>query len=188
MRKVKMRYNTEMIVNRYNSGEELEYVFFWGHTIQPGKIKKGCLSQWHNCRFEVDGVVFHTSEQFMMAQKALLFQDEETYEKIMQADNPKDYKALGRLIRNFNQKIWDDNKYQIVLRGNIEKFSQNPELKEFLIGTGDKVLVEASPYDNIWGVKLALDNELILNPNNWAGENLLGFVLMETRDTLRLEK
>ena len=182
-----MMYNKQMIVDRYNSGEELEYVFFWGHTMEPGTIKKGCLSQWYNCRFEVDGVVYHTSEQFMMAQKALLFQDKEIYEKIMKADNPKDYKALGRQIRNFNQQVWDANKYQIVLRGNLAKFSQNSDIQAFLLGTENKGLVEASPYDKIWGVKLAADNELILNPNHWRGENLLGFILMETRARLRLK-
>lgn len=180
-----MRYNTQMIIDRYNSGEPMEFIFFWGHTANPGKIKKSCFSQWYACEFEVDGQKYHTAEQFMMAQKALLFGDHATYEKIMAADNPKDYKALGRLVKNFIPTVWDENKLQIVVKGNIAKFSQNEAIREFLLGTGDKVLVEASPYDEIWGVKLGMNDPKIQDPNNWRGENLLGCALMETRDILR---
>ena len=180
-----MKYNVDLIRDRYNRGEALEFIFFWGHTTKPGKIKKSCLSQWYDCRFEGDGVLYHTTEQYMMSQKALLFGDTETFEKIMASDDPRDYKALGREVKNFEPGPWDAKKYEIVLAGNILKFSQNQELKSFLLETGDKVLAEASPYDGIWGVCLAMDDPLIADPNNWNGENLLGFALMETRDILR---
>ena len=180
-----MKYTTEMITERYNRGEEMEFIFFWGHTNTPGKIRKSCCSQWYPCEFEVDGQKYYTTEQFMMAQKALLFKDHETYEKIMAANDPRDFKALGRKVRNFDPETWNERKYQIVVKGNIAKFSQNEELREFLLGTESRVLVEASPYDNIWGVKLALGDPRIQNPNNWQGENLLGFALMETRDYLK---
>lgn len=180
-----MKFTTDIIVNRFNSGEPVEFIFFWGHSAPAGVIKKSCFSQWYPCEFTLDGVRYHTTEQYMMAQKALLFRDEEVYAQIMAADNPKTYKALGRKIRNFDQKVWDAHKFDIVVRGNIGKFSQNPGLKEFLLSTGEKVLVEASPYDGIWGVKLGLNDPLIQNPNNWQGENLLGFALMEVRDILR---
>lgn len=179
-----MKYNVKMIQERYNSGEEMEFIFFWGHTAKPGKITKACFSQWYPCDFEIDGVRYHTTEQYMMAQKAKIFGDQEIFEKIMTADGPHDYKALGRKVRNFVPEIWDQEKAKVVLKGNIAKFSQNEELKEFLISTGDKVLAEASPYDDIWGVKRKMDDPEIMNPNNWMGENLLGFVLMETRDIL----
>lgn len=180
-----MKYNTDMIRERYNRGEALEFIFFWGHTTKPGKIKKSCLSQWYNCNFEEDGVLYHTSEQYMMSQKALLFGDAETFGKIMASDDPRDYKAMGREVKNFKPETWDAKKYEIVLAGNILKFSQNRELKNFLLETGDKVLAEASPYDGVWGVCRAMDDPLIADPNNWNGENLLGFALMETRDILR---
>ena len=180
-----MKYNTDLIRERYNRGEKLEFIFFWGHTSKPGKIKKSCLSQWYDCRFEENGVLYHTTEQYMMSKKALLFGDNETFEKIMSSEDPRDYKALGREVKNFDPETWDAKKYEIVLAGNILKFSQNEELKSFLLDTGEKVLAEASPYDGIWGVCLAMDNPLIENPNNWNGENLLGFALMETRDILR---
>ena len=121
----------------------------------------------------------------MMAQKAALFGDEETRKKIMAAGHPREYKALGRDVKPFDAAAWDREKYGIVLQGNLAKFSQNPELLAFLLGTGDAILVEASPYDAVWGVKLPADDPRIHNPREWKGENLLGFALMETRDRLR---
>lgn len=179
-----MMYNTEMIRKRYNDGEVLKFVFFWGHTEKAGYIGKTCLSQWYPCEFEVEGTRYCTTEQYMMAQKAVLFGDQELYEKIMHAGHPREYKALGRQIRNFKQNVWEQHKYEIVLKGNVAKFSQNAELKEFLLGTGERVLVEASPYDRIWGVGIKAEDMAIQNPNNWQGQNLLGFALMEARSLI----
>ncbi len=180
-----MKYTREWITERYNAGERRNIIAFWGHTPHPGKMTKACLSQWYDCRFEADGVRYHTTEQYMMAQKARLMGDASTCAKIMAADNPRDYKALGREVQHFDAEVWDRAKYDIVLRGNLAKFSQNPELFAFLDSTGDSILVEGSPYDGIWGVKLGTDDPQIDNPNAWRGENLLGFALMETRDILR---
>ena len=157
-----MKYNREWAVEKYNAGEDIQVIAFWGHTPNPKKMTKACCSQWYDCLFEVDGVQYHTTEQYMMSQK-----------------------ALGRLVQNFDGSVWDQHKYEIVLRGNLAKFGQNPELWAFLNGTGDSVLVEGSPYDGIWGVNLSIDDPRIHNPNAWQGENLLGFALMETRDILR---
>lgn len=180
-----MRYDREKLIERYNSGETMEFIPFWGHTNKPGRIRKSCMSQWYDCRFEAEGERYHTAEQYMMAQKARLFNDEETFARIMAAEDPAEYKALGREVRGFDAEAWDREKYGIVLRGNLAKFGQNPELWAYLDGTGDCVLVEASPCDGIWGVKLGMEDERIRDPNQWGGENLLGFALMETRDILR---
>ncbi|SUY42887.1 NADAR family protein [Clostridium perfringens] len=88
------------------------------------------------------------------------------------------------MVKNFNENIWNERKIDIVVKGNIEKFSQNEELKKFLLNTKNKIIVEASPYDSIWGVGLSVNNENITNPNKWSGKNLLGFALMEVRDFL----
>ena len=120
----------------------------------------------------------------MMAEKARLFNDKEVEEKIMECEYPKKIKALGRTVKNFNEDIWNDNKYDIVLRGNYAKFSQNEELKKFIINTKNRVLVEASPYDSIWGIKMSYEDNNIENPHCWQGKNLLGFALMEVRDKL----
>ncbi|MDE5557354.1 MAG: NADAR family protein [Ruminococcus sp.] len=180
-----MKYSVKNISDRFNKKEKLKYVFFWGHTPSPdGTITKTCFSQWYNCKFTVDGVEYSTAEQYMMSQKALLFGDTEINKEIMSAKHPKQFKELGRKIRNFNEKIWNDNKTDIVIRGNYDKFSQNPELKDFLLKTGKRILVEASPYDKIWGIGMTADDSRVYNPFEWNGENLLGFCLMEVRDML----
>ena len=121
----------------------------------------------------------------MMAEKARLFGDKETLEKIMAATVQGKIKALGREVKNFDQTEWDKCKHTIVLTGNFQKFLQNPELKDFLLRTGDKILVEASPRDRIWGIGMGRANENACNPAAWRGRNLLGFALMEVRDELR---
>ncbi len=180
-----MKYTRESIVERYNNGEAMNIIPFWGHTPNPKKMTKACFSQWFDCHFTVDGDPYHTAEQFMMASKAKLMGDEATRQKILAADNPSAYKSLGREVQNFDPQLWDANKYDIVLQGNIAKFAQNPELFAFLDGTENSVIVEASPYDDIWGVKLGISDPAIHDPNQWQGQNLLGFALMETRDILR---
>ena len=124
-------------------------------------------------------------EQYMMAAKAELFGDKEIRDQILKCSDQKQIKALGRKVRGFEQKVWDKFKYAIVLLGNWHKFSQNRELREFLLSTGDSVLVEASPYDAIWGIRLAASSPEAQDPMKWRGQNLLGFALMEVRDELR---
>ena len=179
-----MKYDLENLIKDFNSKKKLKFIFFWGHSQNGDEITKACFSQWYNCKFAVDGVTYHTAEQYMMAQKALLFNDNDIFNKIMNSKHPKEYKELGRKIKNFSDLKWNENKYQIVLKGNIAKFSQNEKLKTFLLNTGTKILVEASPYDKIWGIGLSADQENIENPLTWNGENLLGFALMEVRDSL----
>ena len=135
--------------------------------------------------FRVETHTYCCMEQFMMAEKARLFGDEETLEKIMEARSQGKIKALGREVKHFDQTEWDKCKHTIVLTGNFQKFLQNPELKDFLLRTGDKILVEASPRDRIWGIGMGKANENAENPTAWRGRNLLGFALMEVRDELR---
>ena len=103
-----MKYTRESIIERYNAGEEMNIIAFWGHTPNPKKTTKACFSQWFDCRFEVDGVLYHTTEQYMMSQKAVLMGDAVTCEKIMASDNPRDYKALGREVQHFDAELWND--------------------------------------------------------------------------------
>ncbi len=168
----------------FSQGKRLKYIFFWGNTEREGSLTKACLSQWYDCKFEVNGNSYHTAEQYMMAQKALLFGDTEIYRQIMKSSHPKQYKELGRKISGFKEELWKENRLKIVIEGNIAKFSQNPELKEFLKATGNRVLAEASPYDRIWGIGMAKDDPNIENPLMWKGMNLLGFALMEAREKI----
>ncbi|TQV72463.1 NADAR family protein [Denitrobaculum tricleocarpae] len=177
--------NTRDLITYLSTGNRVKYVYFWGHRKTEGLVTKTCFSQWYDAPFTHDGELYKTVEHFMMAAKARLFGDAEKSAEILAAENPGKAKALGREVRDFEQCLWDERKFEIVVRGNIEKFSQNPELKVFLLNTGARVLVEASPLDQIWGVGLAADDPLIEDPRNWQGENLLGFALMETRRRLR---
>lgn len=167
---------------RFNSGENLKFVFFWSH--RPGKngITASCCSQWYSASFVVDGQYYRTAEHFMMAEKAALFGDRATRERVLHAPNPGAAKALGRKVRGFDEAIWLDQRFSVVMRANEAKFAQNPELGIFLKQTGTRVIAEASPVDRIWGIGLAQDDESANNPNLWPGLNLLGFALMQVRD------
>lgn len=179
-----MKYTIE---NIQNTGKKLKFVFFWGH--QPNKdrsIGKSCFSQWWESGFVVDNVNYKTAEHYMMAEKARLFKDEETLKEILEVVHPHDVKKLGRKVKGFNPDIWNEHKYRIVYEGNLAKFSQNKELASFLLHTNDRIIVEASPLDKIWGIGMAENEENVENPNLWKGENLLGFALMEVRNQLSL--
>ena len=121
----------------------------------------------------------------MMYNKALLFDDKDIANEILNNNQPKAIKELGRKVKNFNDELWDKMKYKIVFTGNYYKFSQNTDLRNFLLSTKNKVLVEASPYDKVWGIKMKYDDENIENPFCWKGKNLLGFALMEARDEIK---
>ncbi|MEI3337126.1 MAG: NADAR family protein [Clostridium sp.] len=180
-----MKYSVSMIINKFDKKEILKYVFFYRNTpSSDGSITKTCFSQWWQGNFIVNEKEYCCMEQYMMAEKARLFNDKEIEEEIMECKYPKRIKALGRMVRNFNEDVWNDNKYDIVLRGNYAKFSQDEELKKFIINTKNRVLVEASPYDSVWGIKMSSKDNNIENPHCWRGENLLGFALMEVRDKL----
>jgi ribA/ribD-fused uncharacterized protein len=169
-----------------NLTSESKFLFFWGHQPnKDGKISKTCFSQWWLSSFVVDKVIYKTAEHWMMAKKAELFQDSETLAKILLANSPAEAKKLGREIKNYNETLWLAARFEIVKQGNYHKFNQHPELKTFLLNTKDRVLVEASPVDAIWGIGMASDHKDILNPEKWQGLNLLGFALMEVRDELK---
>lgn len=152
-----------------------EYYFFWKHR----------LSQWHFVQFQVKGTTYICPEQYMMEQKALLFQDTETASKIMKTNNPAEHQKLGRQIKNFDQTLWDANKERIVYEGNVARFTQSEECRKLLLETGDKILVEASPRDCIWGIGLSKDDPRALDENSWRGQNLLGKILTRVRDEIK---
>lgn len=162
----------------------MDFVFFWG-IGDTGKVQKGCLSQWWPCRFKVDDVEYNCAEQYMMAMKAKTFADAETFGKIMGTSKPRLIKSLGRQVKGFDERTWDAVKYDVVVDGNAAKFSQNPELKSFLLSTWPATLVEASPVDRVWGVGLAENDPGITDETKWRGLNLLGKALMEVRARLK---
>lgn len=176
-------YSLERLISATKSGSKFNYLYFWGHKTSGG-ITKSCFSQWYAAPFVIDEKQYATAEHYMMAEKARIFLDFDTEEKILLSKDPSHAKAMGRQVQNFSEEIWKQRCFDIVVHGNIAKFSQNPELKKFLIATGSKVLVEASPLDRIWGIGLAEEDREAKNPELWKGKNLLGFALMKARDEL----
>jgi ribA/ribD-fused uncharacterized protein len=166
----------------------VDYLLFWGYRPpRRGQIGKWCLSQWWPASFTVDGLAYPSAEHYMMAQKAALFGDDEAAMRIRDAVTPGAAKAIGRRVRDFDEESWTSVRREVVVTGNLAKFSQNPELREFMLATGDRVLVEASPVDRVWGIGLTASDERSASPAGWRGLNLLGFSLMEVRHHLKDE-
>ena len=159
-----------------NMVKQQPVVFFWKDTKE-----NGCFSNWYRRKFVVDGREYLHVEQYMMAQKAMLFNDTKRYEAILQTEDPARCKKLGRQVSSFDPAAWNAVKYDIVKTANRAKYEQNPELKEALLNTGNAVLVEASPYDSIWGIGITAKEAAGMDPSEWPGQNLLGKILAELR-------
>ncbi|WP_405456855.1 NADAR family protein [Streptomyces sp. NBC_00101] len=174
------------LVARTDRGERVEYLHFWGHRPLPdGSVGASCLSQWWPSPFTVDGVTYPSAEHWMMAGKARLFGDAEAERAALGAGSPAAAKKAGRLVRDFDETVWVRERFGLVVAGSVHKFGQDPRLRAYLLATGTRVLVEASPLDRIWGIGLAKDDERAADPRRWRGLNLLGFALMEARERLR---
>lgn len=175
------------LIQRGEQGERPRYVFFWGHQAKKtGEIGKACFSQWYEAPFTLKEFIYPTAEHYMMAEKARLFDDQATLAKILSAGAPALAKKLGREIQGFDEQRWEARRFDAVVEGNLAKFSQNAALGDYLLTTGDRVLVEASPVDPVWGIGMAEDHPQAEDPAAWRGLNLLGFALMEVRRQLKL--
>lgn len=175
----------DSLVAALAAGTRIKYLHFWGHTPRAdGSLGASCLSQWWPSPFTADGVEYATAEHWMMAAKARLFGDAEAERAALAAGHPSEAKKAGRLVRGFDDAIWRRERFGIVVEGSVHKFASDPALRDYLAGTGDRVLVEASPVDRVWGIGLAADAPATQDPATWRGENLLGFALMEARRKL----
>ncbi len=153
-----------------------EYTFFFTEASP--------FSQWYPCAFTVAGNPFNCAEQFMMHGKAMLFGDATSAAKILAVAHPREHKALGRKVASFDDAVWKREREAIVRAGSMAKFAQNPELRALLLATRGTTLVEASPYDRIWGIGLAATSPDANDPTKWRGQNLLGKILTSVRDEL----
>ena len=175
----------DRLIARLAGGERLKFLPFWGHTEKrPGTVDAACLSQWYPAPFEADGLLFATAEHFMMHGKAKLFGDDAIAERVLADPRPAVAKKLGREVRGFVEATWTAARFALIVHGNVHKFGQHAELRAFLLRTGAKILVEASPMDRIWGIGLAASSDAVEDPRRWRGLNLLGFALMEARAAL----
>jgi ribA/ribD-fused uncharacterized protein len=156
---------------------KMEHLFFYGHTGI-----NGYLSNFAKYPIKEGSLNFHCVEQYMHYHKAVLFNDNEIANLIMISPSPFTIKKLGRLVKNYNQTIWDQNKKNIVKNGIKLKFIQNQMILDKLLLTNPKILIEAAVNDRIWGIGYSEHNALN-NKTKW-GSNLLGLILMEIREEL----
>ncbi|GAB3666814.1 NADAR domain-containing protein [Actinocorallia lasiicapitis] len=167
------------VVRLEAAGIALKYLYFWGH--EPTASGNHVFSQWFQRDFTENGVRYASAEHYMMAAKARLFGDSATEAAVLAAGHPRQAKELGRQVAPFDQAIWDAERFEIVVSGSVAKFKNDADLRGHLLATGQRVLVEASPLDRIWGIGLGATDERAGRPTEWDGLNLLGFALMEAR-------
>ena len=129
--------------------------------------------------------MYQNVEQYFTAEKARLFRDQITVNKIMEADSPAEMKFHGKHITGFNQKTWDETSATVMITGLRAKFRQNSTLQAKLLATQDKHLAESSKNDRVWGTGLAMSDENAFNKDNWNGKNQLGNLLMKVREEIR---
>jgi ribA/ribD-fused uncharacterized protein len=147
-------------------------------------FKSNWPSQWYISEFVLNGITYNCCEKRMMYEKAIMFGDMDTACLILKEDDPKEIKKLGRLVKNFCADKWNEFADDIVFTTNLGKFSQNEVLKRLLMNTGDKEIVECSPYDSIWGNGLNITDTLNTPKSDWKGTNRLGKALMRVREVL----
>ncbi len=153
------------------------FEFFWG----------GVFSNFHPSEITIDGVKYFCVEQYFMAMKAVYFGDFETHKLIMKSTDPKTSKKLGRKVKNFDSDEWMKVCQDFMYKGCFAKFTQNKDLKDKLLNTGTKILVEASPFDSIWGIKLDASDPRSQNEETWQGTNWLGKILTKIKNELKNE-
>ena len=149
--------------------------------------QNGYLSNWYHSVFTVDEITFSSMEQYMMYEKAILFQDYQTADKILSTDDVAEIKALGRMVQHFDEEIWREKREKIVHKGVLQKFLQNPELAEKLLETGEQMIAECAVKDKIWGIGLSMGDEERFCVDKWKGQNLLGQILMQVRAEISVQ-
>jgi ribA/ribD-fused uncharacterized protein len=180
-----MKYDLSWLKQQYDMGSQPKFLFFTELPAAPERLSvQMSLAQWYPSGFSVQGDHYLHAAHWMMVQKAKLFDDGEAVSSLLGLKDDNAIKSRGRQIVGFDQRRWDDNKYNIVVLGNLHKFSQHQSLRSYISGTRPLVLTEANPDDGVWGIGLRQNVPAATNPHHWRGLNLLGFALMEVRDML----
>lgn len=160
--------------------DQHQYHFFYSERPP----ERSPLTNFYRTRYTIYDHSFSYSEQGFMYGKAILFGDHEIAEQILQTKTPREAKDLGRRVRGFDNKVWEANRERIMFENCLAKFGTNKKLGKYLLKTGNKRLVEASPRDRIWGIGYSMKKAPHTSPELW-GLNLLGKVLERVRTELR---
>ena len=145
----------------------------------------GWLSNWYRSDFELDGIKYSSVEQYIMYQKCVLFGDVESAEKVMNAEYPDEQQSIARNATGYIENAWRGYRQIIAQKALFAKFSQNEDLKEKLLATGDAWLVECARTDKNWACGISLYDDQRFDASKWFGMNILGFALMKVRDEIR---
>lgn len=165
------------------SGRETDAVFF--HKPEE---PHGYLSNWYPSPFDLDGIRFSSVEQYVMYRKCMLFGDETSAKAVLATNDTAAQQALGRKVSGYIGSVWAGMRQMVAFRGLMAKFSQNGDLKQKLLDTGDAYLVECAGSDKVWACGLRLNDDRRLDAANWSGDNILGFALMEVREAMKRMK
>ena len=144
----------------------------------------GFLSNWYLSDFSADGITFSSMEQYMMYKKAVCFGDNKIAARILETKDVSEIKALGRMVAGYNDNLWSGIRQIVIYQGLIEKFTQNDDLKDKLLNTGDSILAECAVKDTIWGIGLSMKSPDRFDSAKWKGQNLLGYTLMMVREKI----
>lgn len=169
--------NVEEVLKRYDDGRQLKFEIFYD----------GDFAQFEKSNFTIKNVNYFCVEHYLLASRAILFNDKEMLEKIMESKSIRQAKIFGKNIRNFNQEVWDKHKLNMSYVSNLCKFQQDEVLKFKLLETENSILVNADVYDDVWGIGKKITDLDIRNPHSWRGENYLGFILMKIREDFKNE-
>ncbi|WP_365718541.1 NADAR domain-containing protein [Ruminococcus sp.] len=169
------------VTDKLTIGDQVYEAYFFHNANEPF----GFLSNWYLSDFTVDGMKFTSMEQFIMYNKCLCFGDSISAKDILSTDDVARQKSIGRNARNYIDSVWAGRRQLIAVRGLYAKFSQNPELKKQLLDTGDAFLVECAVNDKIWACGIDLRDDSRKRADKWSGQNILGFALMEVRESLK---
>lgn len=145
----------------------------------------GCFSNFYRAPFKFEGKCFTWSEQYIMYKKAELFEDAEMMRAVMLATTPMAAKSCGRKVSGYVDSVWVERRVELSTAGIYEKFKQNRDIRDILLGTGDAILAECAPRDKIWGIGMGVSNPAVQHPGQWRGQNILGSILMDVRRRLR---
>ena len=145
----------------------------------------GFLSNWYMSDFIEDGRLYTSMEQYLMYGKAAVFKDEEMQQAILTTHDVAEIKQYGRQVKGYNETVWNGFRQLVLYRGLWLKFSQNEELRQKLIDTGNDMLVECARNDKIFACGISMKDPMRFDMSKWSGKNLLGFALMDLREQLK---